>query len=340
MANPTLTPVPEQTFDELMKELGPPPNSKMGYSLMPKFWHTKDFSNMSDCVKSAATMWYKLTETLGDHYEIWITVSPAVESGIEGEVKVIHHLVYDRVDDVVWDYSCARVMRFKSKDYDKSSSQRQNIEEITKWGKKKILKELKKLGMNKFGKKLEFCPLNVLMLMFCEHHRKMKQFNPDINDPDCDWKADPWKEYYGVICDGNRHLSTKDQVELWNSVVERDQAKFHYDPKVLLPNECLTGEWKLLTDGDADDQGLKVGVTGYKTDTGECYPCECFAPKYHPYRMDVPPFYNALMDVHNKEDYGAMDRMVKILPQLKKTPSDATAVRDEFRRRGVETIRC
>ena len=311
METPIQRPNPrEQTFDELMKELGPPPKSKLGYSLMPKFWHTKDFNNMSDCVKSAATMWYKLTETLGDHYEIWITVSPAVEATIEGEKKVIHHLVYDRVDDVLWDYSCARVMRFKSKDYDKSSSQRQNIEEITKWSKKKILKELKKLGVNKFGRKLEFSPLNILMLMFCEHHRKMKQYNPDIKDPDCNWQGDPWKEYYGLIADSNRHLSTNDQVELWNEIVERDQSTFHYDPKVLLPNECLTGEWKLLTDPEADDQGIEVGVTGYKTDTGECYPCECFKPKYHPYRMDSPPFYNAVMDVHNGLGDGLMEKIL------------------------------
>ena len=101
----------ERDYEEVMKELGPPPKSKLGYSLMPKFWHTKDFSNMSDCVKSAATMWYKLTETLGDHYEIWITVSPCVESKIQGENKVIHHLVYDRVDDVVWDYSSGYVLQ-------------------------------------------------------------------------------------------------------------------------------------------------------------------------------------------------------------------------------------
>ncbi len=301
----------ERDYEEVMKELGPPPKSKLGYSLMPKFWHTKDFSNMSDCVKSAATMWYKLTETLGDHYEIWITVSPCVESKIQGENKVIHHLVYDRVDDVVWDYSCARVMCFKSKDYDLSSSQRQNIEEITKWGKKKILKELKKLGVNKFGKKLEFSALNVLMLMFCEHHRKMKQFNPNIKDPDCDWHADPWKEHYGIVCDGNRHLSPKDQAELWNVVVEKEHTAYHADPKVLLPNECLTGKWNLLTDGDAEDQGLSVGVTGYKTDTGVCYPCETFIPKHHPYRLDVPPFYNAVMEVHNKGKYDMMEKILK-----------------------------
>jgi hypothetical protein len=72
----------------------------------------------------------------------------------------------------------------------------------------------------------------------------------------------------------------------------------------------LTGEWKLLTDPEADDQGIEVGVTGYKTDTGECYPCECFKPKYHPYRMDSPPFYNAVMDVHNGLGDGLMEKIL------------------------------
>ena len=270
-----------------------------GFSLVPQNWHQDDqYKLMSDCVKSAAVMWFKLTETLGDHYEIWITVSPTEQaiaqeiSGAfvcKGEEYVVHHLVYDKVDDVLTDYSCGRVVVTKRADYAKLTTQRQQIKDVTKWGKTKILKELKKLGVKQFGRKMEYNPMNVLILMFCEHHRKMKQHNPDIADTTTDWQADAWKKYYGEVATAWQQIGGADQDDLWESFVVNEHKDLHLAPKIALPNKVLSGDW-----GDSVDR--ETGATvGYVDDKEEFHTCRVFQSNQHPFAVKSSPYYHTLL---------------------------------------------
>jgi hypothetical protein len=269
-----------------------------GFSLVPQNWHQDDeYKLMSDCVKSAAVMWFKLTETFGDHYEIWITVSPTERAlkekneafVAEGEEHVVHHLVYDKVDDTVTDYSCGRCVVIKRADYPKLTTQRQQIKEVIKWGKTKILKELKKLGVKQFGKKMEFNLMNVLLLMFCEHHRKMKQHNPKIADTTTDWHADAWKKYYGEVASTWQQIGGADQDDLWESFVTNEHKDLHLAPKIVLPNQVLSGDWAYSVDSE-------TGATvGYVDDKEEFHTCRVFQSLAHPFAVKSKPFLPALL---------------------------------------------